>query len=258
MAKFDGKFFTGPMGAVIFKKVNNEQIVCARLAPGTIKLSEASKKSCDTFGMVSSFSAALRHSFAGELMGLQDTAMSGRLVKKVSPIMIQARDVQTRAYHFEKNSFDSLADFEYNTNSPVMKWLGTKPDVVYEEGKLSIVFPEFNLKRLKFAKGSSYCQLTVAVTIIRLEDGMQTREPLKQDLRFYADGIDLISNKRFEFEVPEGCLCVASLFLKYYGNKLLRNTKKVSPGCICGATLTGGTYIEKQQYKWQALRVKFK
>jgi len=258
MAKFDGKYFTGPMGAVIFKKVNNKQIVCARLAPGTMKQSEATKKACDTFGMVSSFSAALRHSFAADLMDLQDTNMSGRLVKQVSPILVGARDPQTRAFYFEQDSFDALTDFEFNTNSPVTKWLGTKPDMVYEKGKLSIVFPDIDLRRLQFAKSSTSCQMTVAVTLIRLKDGMRTRAPLTQELRFYNDGVDLLSHKRFEFDVPDGCLCVASLFLKYYGNHLLRNTKKVSPAYICGATITNGRYIEKQTYKWQELRVKFK
>lgn len=208
--------------------------------------------------MVSSLSAALKGGFAGELMDLQDTTMYSRLVKQVTPILVAARDPQTGAFYFEQDSFNSLTDFEYNKNSPVMKWLGTKPDMVYEEGKLSIVFPNIDLRRLQFAKGSTNCQMTVAITLIRLEDGMRTRQPLTQELRFYNDGVDLLSNKRFEFEVPDGCLCVASLFLKYYGNRLLRNTKKVSPAYICGTTITAGRYVEKQSYKWQELRVKFK
>jgi len=258
MANYNGKYFKGPVGPMIFKQGKKGQIITSRPSPGTVKQTEETKKASDTFGMASILSVEVKNSFERELMNFQDKTMYIRLVKQVSEVMYRCRNPETRRYHFDHDSFHGLAGFDFNINSPAVKWLGTMPHVNYTNGMLGLLFPDDQKsKKLKFVKGSSYCDMTVAVTVISLADGLRSRYPLLQEQRFDKETNPELNGKRFDFKVPDGCLCVVSIFLKFYNFKNLQNTKTFSPAFICDAIITDGIDIPMKDPNWMDLRVKF-
>lgn len=258
MANFDGKYIRGAVGPVIFKKTKTGQTVSIRPAAGTMRQTQETKNASDTFGMTSILSTELKNSFSSELMDLQDNTMYIRLVKTVSQVLYWCRDKETRQYQFETDSFNALAGFEFNISSPVVKTLGIIPQMDYEEGMLSLFFEAAKKpNKLKFVKGSSYCDMTVAVTLIRLADGLITMDPMLREQRLYKETNDDLTGKRFDFVVPDGCLCVMSVFLKFHSYNQLKNNKTFSPAFICGATITKGTYVSDDKHNWIDLRAKF-
>ena len=258
MAKFDGKYIRGAVGPVIFKKTKAGQTMCSRPAPGTMKQTRETKNASDTFGMTSILSTELKNSFSSELMDLQDNTMYIRLVKILSQVIYSCCDRETRQYQFEPDSFNPLAGFEFNIVSPVVKRLGILPQMNYNKGMLSLFFQDAGKpNKLEFVKGSSYCDMTVAVTLIRLADGLRTMGPMLQEQRFDKETTADLRGKRFDFVVPDGCLCVMSMFLKFHSYKELKNNKTFSPAIICGAIITAGTYVAGDKRKWIDLRAKF-
>ena len=79
MGKFDGKFFTGRIGPVTFRKSKGKQIVSARPLPGTMKQTENTKKASGTFGMASLLTSKIRQEFSNDICNLHDGDIHSRL-----------------------------------------------------------------------------------------------------------------------------------------------------------------------------------
>lgn len=258
MAKAKGKFFKGSVGPVVFKELNDQQVVCSKPAPGKMKQTEATKKAAGIFGMSSKLQNLVKEIFNRDLIDFHDKSFQPRLIKELNPILHQSRNADNGEYHFEEDSFKNLMNFEFNINSQLKDRLPIKPRITHEDNKLAVRFPDWETAgRLKFKRGEEYGMLTVSVALFRLKDGLQIKVPLRQTIRLDKDIDDHLNGRQLLFDVPEDCLCVVSMFLKYYNEYRLLNHKDMSPAAIIDAVVTKGTYQETDNYQWTSMGIKF-
>ena len=145
--------------------------------------------------------------------------MHNRLVGAFQRCLTVAHDSLSRLFTFEEDSFDELADCNFNSKSKLSNRLQIKPKASFADGILALRFANHQLPgKLLFMKDSTYCVMTVSVLFFRLHDGLKLRMPERKALRIEKSAPNL-NGLEFLFEVPDGCLCIASIFLKYYKNE---------------------------------------
>ncbi|SDZ84868.1 hypothetical protein [Pedobacter hartonius] len=254
MARQNGKFISGVLGPLVYRVVNGKQIISTKTAPGTIKQTTDTKRSADTFGMGSSLGASIRKTLAGQLSGFYDIGMISRLNGKMAEILGTCRNPKSRLYQFETNSFSRLDDFEFNANSEATNLLSKAPTVVLRDGILTIMLPKLViLQHLKFPNRSYKCEISFNVSLFRLRDGLMKAFPDTQSF-LITKNMKEVDPDEFIFAVPDGCLCVVSVFLNYLtaektGWKSI-NSKKFNPGCICAALISPGAYKDDGHIIW--------
>jgi len=257
MGKFDGKFFTGPIGPVTFRKSKGKQIVSARPLPGTMKQTENTKKASGTFGMASLMTSQIREGFSHDISNLHDGSLHSRLMTTLSPILSQCRDLETMKYDFEANSFNQLQSLEFNIESPLRKQLGFLPDIKLEKNKLQVLFPTGKMmKKIKFIKGSSYCTITASLLLFGLKDGLRSNA-VQQTLKLDKSDTGSSGQITFDYVVPDGCLCVLGIFLKYHNYKYMLNTNRISPAAICFAAVLPGDFDGGNTKDWYNIGQQF-
>jgi len=258
MAVLTNKFFKGVLGPVVFKERKGKQQVVTKVTPGTMKQTTATKSSQHTFGMASSLGAHIREAFQYDIYGLNDGEMTPRLSGAINQSLNFCRDPESKLYYFVEDSFYTLANFDFNTASKLNHRLGLNPKATVTDGVLKIAFPDHQRPyKLKFPKGSTSCIMTISVTLFRLRDGLRINIPTQQTLTIGLNDA-ILNGKTFLFDVPDGCLCIAGIFLKYYTNRLMINNKLFSPAAICDALITPGVFVEDDNLKWVELGLRFK
>lgn len=249
--------FSGILGPLILRVIKNQQIAQTRIAKGTMKQTAATIKSSQTFGLASKLGGKIRLSFKNYTMQNLDTDACGRITGQLVGILQQARDEETGRFSFDAQSFDSLSDFTFNTNSPLKKWLLINPKINLADGQLKINWPGAKSRLpVKFPAKAKACKITMAVTFFRLQAGYRLFEPLSQQIIIKADQQPLAAQE-FVFTVPAGCLCIVSYFLSYlnssasYGQVI--NSKMFNPAGIVTAVITPGTYVENAEFSWVSM-----
>jgi len=256
MAKFDGKFLKGALGPVVFRVVNGKQIVSSK--PHKVKQTAETKKAGSTFGEGSSLSRQIRANFAEGILNLHDQNLHDRLLSRLNVIVNQCRDKKTMKYHFNENSFNSLINFDFNIHSPLKKQLPSEPAIVIENQTLTVAFPKSeHPAKLKFIKGGYDCELKILVRFYRLKDGLKTRYNAEQTILVEKYGNNDLSGKEFPFAIPNGCLCIVSMFLHYSGEFGIINSKQINPGAICYAGETQGIFEENASFLWSRMDKSF-
>lgn len=254
MATREGNFLVGVLGGLIFKQVNGKQVITTRIPPGTLKKTEAMKKSSDTFGMASSLSAAIMKTLSVQINHYHDGTAFSRLTGEMRKVLGTIRDPGSMLYHFESDSFKDLCGFEFNQLSKVKGRMASLPEVDLGDGILNVRVDELLIPReFKFPEGSFQCRLMVCVSLFRLNDGLAAELPDVKTVVITMDKARL-PKQNFQFQVPAGCLCITSLFLEYAaagknGWEVL-NHKKLNPGRICDAVITPGTYQQQGKRTW--------
>lgn len=257
MAKFNGKFLSGVIGGLVFKKVGNKQIVTTKRAAGSTKFTLGSIKAANTFGMASKLGSHIFNEFSDEIIGFHDGTMFQRLTRELNLVLNLCRDFKTMEYSYDAGSFDRLNGLDFNIESPVRDSFKRYPEINLTGQSLQVSLPEFAVKKfLSFPAHSSVCEFTVAITLFRLKDGMKMQTTESQSV--VVERSTLISKKHnFEFIIPDGCLCVVGLFLKFFVSgtsfPMLINTKKFSPGGICKAFSTPGIFVKNDKRFWVAM-----
>lgn len=254
MARRKGKFIRGVIGPVKFYVRKNKQIISNRTAKGTVKHSENSKKAQHTFGMSTHLGSKIREAQQTNLNGFSDGEMGNRFNRELIQILNQSRNPETRAYDFEADSFSRLVGFEFNDDSKLGRLMAKLPSVDFKEGVLSIQLPKLKIPTMfKFPFQSFRCRITLSVTLLRLKEGFITMDPKNQSVEITKDKATL-SSQTVEFNVPDGCLCLAGVFLEYFtanrNDWRLINGKGFNPGSICGALITSGVYKEEDGHLW--------
>lgn len=254
MATQEGKFLKGVLGGLVFKIVNGKQVISTRIASGTMKQNAAMKRSSDTFGMAASLSAAIRNGLSVQINRFHDGTAVSRLTGEIFKILGNSRNPESLLYSFKTDNFKNLIGFEFNQFSRVKDRVAVLPAVNLTDGILNVKIHKLSIPReLKFATGSFRCQLSVCVSLFRLKDGLATELPDVKTVVITRDK-DRLVEQEFQFEVPDGCLCIASLFMEYTaagknGWEVL-NHKKLNPGCICTAVVRPGNYQKQDKRTW--------
>lgn len=254
MAIRDGNFLRGIVGPVVCRVLNGKQEVKSR--PRKVKQTVASTKSANTFGKASSLGGQIRESLVDLLNRLQDREMHNRLTKQLNLCLVSCRDPKTRKFSFDQDSFHQLADLDFNIKSPLKTSLFTKPEITVSAGQLHVVFPSLkNGVSLNFPKGCLNCLMKVSVSLIRLQDGFRECRAASQSL-IIKKGQDSLNGKELVFEVPDGCLCVVSVFLDYFS--IFKDyvdpvkNKTFSPAGIWEAILIPGDFVNDTRH-WEKM-----
>jgi len=259
MARRIGDFLVGVVGPISLRVNNGKQVVSSRVAPGTMKQTEATKRSAGSFGSASTFASCMYRKHKIPLADMGDRSTFNRLNKKSVEIWNNSRNAETDKYRFSTESFSSLSGFDYNIESPLMKRVAALPVISYEAGLLTVAYTKvFQEIKLKFPPKSHQCVIIATVAIFDLEKQKTTNVLLAENCIINSNkpGLNAIE---FKFEVPGGCLCVVSMFLKYYTvvhGRTLLNTKKFSPAAICGAIITPGRYQDDDGRIWRPIKHK--
>lgn len=244
MATKKGLLVSGKIGPHIYKAVNGIQIITSAMPAGTMKKTEAMHKHNATFGMATSLAAQVRKSLIVPLNCFEDSEMTNRLNSHMIKILGICRDVDTREFKFEQDSFQRLAGFEFNKNSNVTRLFQAIPTTVLTDNILTVNFKGFKIpNQLKFPLKSYQCKITVYLSLFRLAHGLRTITAESQTIEITKDKT-AVHPFEFKFQVPNGCFYIVSLFLHYAtaGPEGWRsdNSKKLNPGYICAAQISEG------------------
>lgn len=244
-------FLRGVLGAYVFRVVNNEQRVSLKPLPGTVKQTEGTKRASGTFGMASSLNAKIRKIVSTQISHLKDWSFTNRLNSSLMKILNACSDPSTKLYNFEQDSFNKLQDLEYNVNVKVESLMMVRPEISIANGQLTVDIPDLSIPRqLKFPGDTFQCKLSFYVSLFRLKAGFIAKIPDKQQVIITREK-EFLPRQELFFEVPDGCLCVVSLFMEYSvpGNIDWEpiTSKMFNPGCIFAALITPGFYQEKKR-----------
>ncbi|MBB6500703.1 hypothetical protein [Pedobacter cryoconitis] len=257
MATNHGKYLRGALGPVVYKRYRNKQVVTIKRGRGTVKQTANSQRSSSTFGLSSKLGGKLRYILDNDISGLQDGEMANRMTTIFNLMLSDCRDPKTRVFSFKEYSFRRLADFEFNINSPLRNYLEIKPETTIANGKMQVVFPVLeNPPRLKFPEESSSCRMTVSLALFRLKEGKHISTSQSQRIVFDREKPEL-GGQTFTFEVPDGCLCVVSMFLDYRTYSVPLNHKKFSPAAVLDAFVTPGVYKANDRRNWMYMDTEF-
>lgn len=244
MGKFDGKHIRGLVGNLVQRKTKYGLVV--QMAAVRVKQSKATKKAQKVFGQGSTLAAAIRNDLLQVIHQKNDSGMVNRFNTPVKDVLKQCVNEETGQYTFQENSFERLSGFEFNVKSLLINSLLVKPEVSLDGNTLKVSLPEIEVsKELKFPVNTNVCELVVTVAMIALHAG-ESREMDPQSIEI-IDNQGIVPAQDFEFEVSEGCLCVAGIGLRYFKvNDHVRamfNSITFNPANICGAIITPGTFI---------------
>lgn len=248
MGKFDGRRITGVVGNVVFRKGTRGDIV--QTAPGSVRQTKATQLMSDVFGQRSILAAALRRNLVVLYRHNQDGQMVNRLNKPIGEVLRQCYDKHTGKYTFSQDSFSRLAGFEFNLRSPLINSIWVDSEMLLEGNMLRINIPEMEIpQQFRFYKTSNFCDLTVAVSVVALEQALED-QPMVQTTAISMDQ-GTVPAQHFEFEVPDGCLCVAGIGLNYFylkeGIKSVMNSREFNPAALCGAVITPGIFVPRDK-----------
>lgn len=257
MAKFDGRFFKGMVGPVVYKQYRGMQLVTAKSRLSLSGQTTNTKKAAAAFGLTSSLAADLRKNLCNIVTGFYDGTMVYRFKTAVQFAMQQARDNETGQYQFSPNSFERLNGFEFNATSPVSANFFVQPEQELIGDTLMFKLPELRLPHdLKFPKNADICLLNIAVGMYDLTYGHKTICPV-QSVELVNEP-SLIPAQSFEFRVQPGCLCVTALSFQYiqqtFSGRQIINSKDFNPVAIFRSVMADGAVEQEQTKAWQPMR----
>ena len=259
MAKFDGKFFKGMVGPVVYKQYRGMQLVTAKSTLTLASQTENTKKAAAAFGLTSSLAADLRKNLCNIVTGFYDGTMVYRFKKLVQEAIYHSAGPEAGAYNFTANSFERLNGFEFNATSPVASNFFIQPEQELLGDNLMFKLPELRLSHdLKFPNNATSCLLHIAVGMYDLTYGHKTICPV-QSVEVLNEG-SVIPAQSFEFTVVPGCLCITVLSFQYmqqtFSGQQIINSKAFNPVAVFSAVMADGAVLPEQTSHWQPMRFK--
>lgn len=255
MATKKGKFIIGSMGDVVYKEINGVQVMQSKPGKGGVRQTPATKESAGLFGKSSTLASNFRGRMHSVINENADGRAVGRLTAAVNSVIRHCYSSKTKTFRFEKDSFESLAGFDFNIKSPLQKSMWLMPESKLAENILTITLPELRThEELKFPKGTNLCEISICVLRYRLEEGLEYKKPEVKTVEITSD-LASLEEQDLEFNIPEGSFCIAAIGLHYYEvikNKATdRNSKAFNPAAICAAYMNEGTFKPEEPQLWQ-------
>ncbi|MNX89204.1 hypothetical protein D3C86_1212110 [compost metagenome] len=243
MAKFDGKFFKGMVGPVVYKQYRGMQLVTAKSRLTLSGQTANTRKAAAAFGLTSSLAADLRKNLCNVVTDFYDGTMIYRFKKLVQEAVYHSADRDAGTYNFTANSFERLNGFEFNAASPVASNFFAQPEQEITGDTLVLSMPEIKLPYdLKFPGNADLCLLNIAVGMYDLTYGHKSICPV-QSVEI-VNGPGVTPARSFEFTIEPGCLCITILSFQYIqktfsGNQII-NSKVFNPVAIFRAVMADG------------------
>ncbi|QNK62560.1 hypothetical protein H7F33_18805 [Pedobacter sp. PAMC26386] len=261
MATRKGNFITGSIQNVVFKKRGNKQTMQSAPGKGGVKQTKATKKVAIQFGKASSLGKHIRFMFREPIFGFYDGAMINRLNIELHAILRNSYRKEANFYQFSVDSFSKLQGFNFNIKSQLNQNFWLEPESSLTANLLKITLPELKIpEQLKFPENTISCEITIATNFFCLSKGYIHKSAILQILTINNDQF-IPGKHEFDFAVPDGCLCIATISLKYFTRKytstLLFNNKEFNPAEICAAYVTPGTFAPQNITDWDRVDNKF-
>jgi len=254
MATRNGKFLRGVLGTFVYKVVNGKQIVSVRPLKGSTILSENTKKTNATFGMAASLGCAIRKSLITPLSDFPDGDMPKRLMSSLFKSLKNCLNKDTMVYQIEEDTFLNAEGFEFFSRSRFHALMRNEPKVTRTDGLLTVTVPKsLIVEKFEFPTSAFQCKIIINVSLFRLWDGLMAKVPDSQEIIFRRS-MGYLEEQQLNFAVPNGCLCIVSVFLKYANYDTDKwvavNEAKFNPGIITKAYMTSGTYEGNDDRIW--------
>ena len=237
MAIIKGKFIVGVAGAVIYKRYRGQQVITGK-ARGTVKITEATKKSANIFGKSSSFASQIRQGLKQIVTTNHDGTMHFRLTQDVASIMNKGRDLENNVFYFGPSDFDVLTGFQFNMKSPYKQSLLVPPYISVTNNQLTLHQPEINVpKDLKFPLNATSCNINFEVMEFNLLEGTKKRALIGTKTVQNKNGI--YAAEEWTAPLQEGWFTVIAISLNYvqhtYAGDVILNNKEFCPAMIVQA-----------------------
>lgn len=254
MATKKGKFIVGSMGDVVYKEINGVQVMQSKPGKGGVKQTPATKESAGIFGKSSTLASSFRNRMYHVINENADGTVVSRFTTAVNLVIRHCYSPQTKTFHFEKDSFESLVGLDFNIKSPLQKSMWLMPESKLADNILTITLPELKThEELKFPKGTNLCEIKICVLRYRLEEGLEYNMPEVKTVEITSD-LAILEEQDLEFNIPEGSFCIAAIGLHYYEvnrNKTTdRNSKTFNPAAVCAAYSNEGTFNPEEPQLW--------
>jgi hypothetical protein len=256
MATNDGKNLRGVIGPYVFRVLYGKNIVQSRVAPGKMKQTQSTIASGSNFGQCVILANAIKMSSRNRFF---EPYMFQNLTGVLHSSLKKRWDKNIGAFNLDQESFSSLNHFNFNSLSKVAERISEWPSVQLENNKLVVTLPSLQVPaQFPLPKKGFQCKLTIGVSLFRLADNLRSKYEEMQSMVFTQN--DKLSPAiEWEFDAPQGCLCIVNLYLEYAHATsegwYVINDKKFNPAGICRAVLNAGEYVgKKDPKKW----IKFK
>lgn len=256
MARMSGKFISGIVGPVIFKKVGNRQLVVSKHKGELISMTAATYNAAYVFGLASTLSKYIRLG-AANVLAYYDGGMVSRLTGECNGILQKATIDAGETFSFEQDYFSRLNGFEFNATSPVKRYLFAQPEVTTTDEQLLISLPELLVPRdLTFAPNAKYCTVAFEVTLIDLKSKQYLRQEVQSfEVELQQDPFSL-APQQLIFEGAPGAIYIVSLGLFYaektFAGKAVLNKQDLHPAAILRAGFCPGEATERSS-NWQKM-----
>lgn len=247
MAILKGKQWIGKIFNIIIREQNGQIVGQSQPAPKSVKQTKATVQASRGFGRATRFGAMIRRQFEPLINDCRHATMHSDLSGLLNKLLDRALDKKTNLYHFTPHSFEGLSGFNFQQKSPLEDQLLEWPDTAFEQGILRITLPELQVPRdLKFPQFSRHCTLTLSIRCFALADGYHERELLPQHSVEIPVDVPIVPEQEFSFPVPEGCLAIAAICLRYsaayYNMPSGYNHKNFNPAAIIAAVIHPGSF----------------
>lgn len=255
MAILKKKQAIGKLGKIVLRQYRKQVIAQSAPGKGMVKQTEPTKKTATLFGKASTLGAIIRKAFSIDtIRNMHDGEMTSRLTSRLRTILAQSIDLEMEDYSFHEDSFESLNGFDFNIKSPIKSSMWTLPKTTFSQGTITITLPELIInKGFMFPKDTNKCELHFSLLVYDLLT-RHTSLPIEKHTLELTDKQYLLEKQSFSFTVPDGCLCMIGVSLRFnkdHYDKGLYNSKTFNPSGIFGAILTPGTFKNEKKWKWE-------
>jgi len=246
MATIKNNFIKGTAGGNVYKRYRNKQVITALPHFFPEKMTQPTKNAAATFGKSSSLAANIRGSLKAIINPNYDGTAIYRFNKEVLSCLNRAKNAADQTYHFTPDSFETLAGFEFNIDSPMRYQFLAKPVMNISETLLQVNFPEMTIPaELRFPKEIQDCKILINTVMVDLKNGeIKACDPPQSLDVSYSFPSSVIPAHTFNFDIVPGMLCVVGFSLQYFeetfaGNFYV-NSKSFNPSAILYARIAPG------------------
>lgn len=241
----NGKDIIGLVGDLVLKRgKDGKKIVQSKAGP--YKQNKESVRTSTMFGYGSSVACAIRRQVDATFGSNYDSGMINRFHNPIREVLSHCYKPADKTFIFEEDSFNRLAEFEFNVKSPLINYLWVKPTMTLEGNILKILVPEFKIPfQFTFPKGTNSCVASISISQLNISQSIKNWA-LYHSFEINADQ-EVYPAQELTFEMENECLCVAVIGLfyseKYNGTSTTYNSKAFSPANVIGALITPGVYV---------------
>lgn len=258
MARVDGKFITGKIGPIVYKKYRNKQVIQQTPVFTASSHTEPSKLTAKIFGKASTLAMTLRNNLHPIITDFTDGAMINRLNSEVVHVLNQCKNIEKGTFDFHNDSFNRLNGFEFNQHSLVRNIFHVRPELEVIGNQLKINIPEMLLpQEFNFPKEIGECMLSFGLGMFDLTNGQHYFHPIQSKEITYQYKAKTIEPQQFEFEIEPGCLSVIVISLQFLRNtfagKMFYNSHDFNPTAILRAFISDGEAVKAKTKPWQEM-----